>query len=185
MITPLYQVRRVPAQGFTLVETLVAIAILMIAIVAPFYSIQQAITTSYITRDQLIATSLAQEGAEYIYFLRDNNFLATPVQQPWLTGMDNCRTDSPYNHTYGCTVDPSASSNQLVACSSGGCSTMNVNGNGIYTQASGLATRFTRTVKITPNPSQPQQVTVTSQVSWTTNHQPYTTIVTENLYNWL
>ncbi len=170
-------------QGFTLVETLVAIAILMIAIIAPFYSIQQAITASYTSRDQLIATALAQEGIEYIYYIRDNNYL-TPGNS-WIQGMDNCMVAQ---HPNGCTVDPrfSISSQALTSCTSQICSALNLTENGIYTQTPGSpATRFTRVVKIAAVPGHPEEIVVTSQVNWTTNHQTYTTTVTENLYNWL
>lgn len=172
-------------QGFTLVETLVAIAILMIAIVGPYYSVQQAITASYVSRDSLIATSLAQEGAEYIYFIRDNNYLATPSNL-WTQGMDNCLVSM---HPYGCTVDPSQTlpANALAYCTSSVCPALNLNTtSGIYTQAAGSpATKFTRTVKVTAVPSHPEEMIITSQVSWTTNHSSYTTTVTENIYNWL
>ncbi|MDB5245055.1 MAG: seg [Parcubacteria group bacterium] len=162
-------------QGFTLVETLVAIAILMIAIVAPFYSIQQSITTSYVTRDQLIATSLAQEGVEYIYYLRDTNYL-TPGNS-WTQGMAPCFTQG------GCIVDPSTGS--ISACGNGGgCAPLNLTSGGIYTQGgSSPTTRFTRTVKATT--ISVNQIEVTSQVSWTTNHSSFTTTVTEELYNWI
>ncbi|MEO7537524.1 MAG: prepilin-type N-terminal cleavage/methylation domain-containing protein [Candidatus Paceibacterota bacterium] len=167
------------SKGFTLVETLVAIAILMIAIVGPFYSIQQAITSSYTSRDQLIATSLAQEGAEYIYFVRDNNFL-TPGNT-WTQGMDNCMVAA---HPNGCTVDPTLIANALQPCNSA-CPVLNLNSSSQYTQGAGAPSRFTRTLKIAPVPGHPEAILVTSQVTWTTNHQVFTTAATENLYNWL
>ncbi len=168
--------RNAPIQGFTLVETLVAIAILMIAIVGPYYSVQQAITASYASRDQLIASSLAQEGAEYIYFLRDNNYLANA---PWTQGMDPCLVSM---HSNGCTVDPVL--NSLVSCAQTGCPVLNLNSaTALYTQSSGDPTRFTRTVKIVN--VTPQQIQVTVQVNWSSQHNAYTTLVTENLYNWL
>lgn len=162
-------------KGFTLVETLVAIAILMIALVGPFYSVQQAIMASYASRDQLIASSLAQEGAEYIYFLRDNNYLSGAA---WLTGMGACLGSS------GCTVDPSQSSG-LAACS-GTCPVINLDtAHGLYTQVTTntTPTRFTRTVKLVQISS--TQVQVNVQVTWITEHRSYNVNVTENLYNWL
>ncbi len=125
-------------KGFTLVETLVAIAILMIAMVAPYYSVQQAITSSYVSRDQLIATSRAQEGTEYIYFLRDNNYLSG---QSWTQGMAPCLTSS------GCTID--ASTGVVAACGSS-CAALQLTSSGIYTQTgSSPVTKFTRIVRIT------------------------------------
>ncbi len=171
------------SRGFTLVETLVAIAIIMIAIVGPFYSVQQAIMVAYTSRDQLIASSLAQEAAEYIYFLRDNNYLAT---RGWTTYIDKCTS------TYGCVVDPSQhdqtlgdpTTNSVVACSSGGCPALKLSSAGIYTQSgSSTTTRFTRTVKVVAVSG--TQIQVTVQVAWITEHVAHTVVVTENLYNWL
>lgn len=174
-------------RGFTLVETLVAIAIIMIAIVGPYYSIQQAIVASFAARDQLIGSSLAQEGEEYIYFLRDKNYLqATELNASginWLTGMDAC------TGTYGCLVDPSQ--NTLTQCTNAGCT--NVSGgnpalklasNGLYTQAGNYPlTRFTRIVKIQTMNAHEVQVTVT--VTWITSHRNFTVSSVEELYNWL
>lgn len=168
-------------RGFTLVETLIAITILMIAIVGPYYSIQQAIMASYAARDQLIASSLAQEGVEYVYFLRDNNYLSG---QGWLTGLDNCRTDSPYNHAYGCTVDPTQ--NTLATCGAANCATtpLKLSDTGLYTQNGNYpATRFYRSVKVQNLSATQTKVTVI--VVWSTEHQNYTVSVEENLYNWL
>ncbi|HWU24516.1 MAG TPA: prepilin-type N-terminal cleavage/methylation domain-containing protein [Candidatus Paceibacterota bacterium] len=168
------------ARGFTLVETLVAIAILMIAIVGPYYSIQQAIIASFAARDQLIASSLAQEGEEYIYFLRDRNYLQTTELNAsgvtWLTGMDSCFT------SYGCAVDPAQ--NTLTSCSSGGCSPLKLATNGLYTQAGSYpSTRFTRTIKMQTMNAHEVQVTVT--VAWVTEHRTYSVTTVEELYNWL
>jgi prepilin-type N-terminal cleavage/methylation domain-containing protein len=179
MITHAHTSLAADPRGFTLVETLVAIAIIMIAIVGPYYSVQQAITASAIARDQLIASSLAQEGAEYVYYVRDSNFLAGTS---WLSGLDNCRTSSPYNHTYGCTVDPSQSA--VAGCSSSGCPVLKLNTSDVYTYSGSYpATKFKRTVKIQTVTS--TEVRVTVEVTWSTEHHSYTVDVVENLYNWL
>ncbi len=163
-------------RGFTLVETLVAIAILMIAIVGPYYSVQQAIMASYAARDQLIATSLAEEAAEYIYYVRDSNYLGG---HDWLYGMNSCLTNL---HAYGCTVDPKAAA--LQYCSSAACRPLKLDGaTQLYTYSTGTETRFTRIVKIDQVSSTQVRVTVT--VAWETSHRDYTVTVTENLYNWL
>ncbi len=164
---------RAVQRGFTLVETLVAITILMIAITVPFFSIQQAINVSNVSRDELIASSLAQEGVEYIYFLRDNNYFQGVN---WLAGMNAC------TGTFGCTVDPAQ--NALVACSSSGCPVLKLSTTNLYTHSGVFpVTRFTRTVTLTALSATQERVTV--NVSWQTARQSYTVTVVENLYNWL
>lgn len=179
---------RMPRRGFTLVETMVAVAVVAISIVGPLYTVQKAVVTSYVSRDRLIASSLAQEGVEYIQAIRDNNFLynfANPSSpRSWLYGLDgaggsvNCFTSS------GCRLDPTQ--NTVTACS-GACSPLNVSSAGIYNHlaisGSNIATRFTRTVKFTTISTNEVRVTVT--VSWITSLVPYTVTVTENLQNWL
>lgn len=169
----MYRPTHSPVRGFTLVETLVAIAIIMIAIVGPYYSIQQAIVTSYAARDQLIASSLAQAGEEYIYFLRDSNYLNSAS---WTNGMSACFG------SYGCAVDPAQ--NTLSSCTSSGCTPLKLATNGLYTQSGSYpATRFTRTVKMQTLNANEVQVTVT--VTWITEHRNFSVSTVEDLYNWL
>lgn len=163
------------SRGFTLVETLVAIAILMIAIVGPFYMLQQAITSANTARDQLIASSLAQEGVEYVYFVRNNNFLGG---RTWNTGLTGC------SGAAGCTVDPIR--NEIRACPSSGCSRINLYTNAYgstYTHYPATASRFTRTLSIQQVSANQLKVTVT--VQWSSSRAAYSVQVVEDLYNWL
>lgn len=188
MITNPFHSTRAIEQGFTLVETLVAIAILMIAIALPFYTLQQAITASRVARDQVIASSLAQEGAEHVYYIRNNNYLYFKQNGSypsggggWLAGLTPCLTTT--SPGVGCTVDPAQ--NSISACASGGCSALRMNSSMLYTQSvtGTSATPFTRTVRIESLNANAARVTVT--VSWTTGVRTYSTTVTETLYNWL
>lgn len=82
--------------GFTIVETLVAIAILMIAIAGPLTIAQKGLMASIYARDQSVATFLAQDAMEFIKNYRDNNIRGG---LDWLEGIDDCLT---LNY---CTVD--------------------------------------------------------------------------------
>lgn len=173
-------------RGFTLIETLVAITILMIVIVVPFYSIQQSLMASNVARDQLIASSLAQEGIEYVYYVRDTNYLyyyhnsnTYPTASGWLSGLDSCISAA------GCVVDP-AQSTALGCSSQNGCPVLYLNpASHLYTQTSSgnTPTRFTRKVTITQINGYEVRATVT--VSWITAQRTYTITDNENLYNWL
>jgi prepilin-type N-terminal cleavage/methylation domain-containing protein len=58
--------------GFTLIETLVAIAVLMIAIAGPLSIAYKALAASLYARDQSIASFLAQEEMEILKNIRQN-----------------------------------------------------------------------------------------------------------------
>jgi len=77
--------------GFTLVETLVAIAILMIVVVTPFYAADHALIASATARDELLANTLAQQAIENVRSLRDGNYLKayeTKTTVDWMNGLD-------------------------------------------------------------------------------------------------
>jgi prepilin-type N-terminal cleavage/methylation domain-containing protein len=176
-------------QGFTLVETLVAITIIVMAIVGPFQIVQQGLLASYVARDELIATALAEEGVEYVRAVRDGNFLYNIANSPrsWLASLDgtsgavgsvNCVTAN------GCMVDPTQSTT-VIACT-GTCSVLNLTTTGVYTQTlpgGAVPTRFTRKVQLTTVTATEVLVTVT--VTWSTKHIPFTVTVTDTMHNWL
>lgn len=62
-------------QGFTLVETLVAIAILLLIIIGPITAAQKGIQQAYYANEQLSAVFLAQEAIEAIRQRRDDQAL--------------------------------------------------------------------------------------------------------------
>lgn len=62
-------------KGFTLLETLVAVTILILSIVAPMYAANRALVAAEISRDQLVASSFAQEGIEQTLAVRDYYYL--------------------------------------------------------------------------------------------------------------
>ena len=77
--------------GFTLIEALVAISILMVAVVAPITIAQKGLSSAIYTKNQMIASYLAQDGIEYVKNKRDENILlnkTTPTD--WLEGLGNC-----------------------------------------------------------------------------------------------
>ncbi len=63
------------SSGFTLIEALVAIAILTISVAGPLVTASRAIVAAQNTSNQLTATYLAQEGIEDVRAMRDDAYL--------------------------------------------------------------------------------------------------------------
>lgn len=74
-------------RGFTLIEMLVAITILLISITGPLVLAQQGIKSSRLAKNQMIASFLAQDAVEYIRNVRDSNNLANGF---WLNSLYSC-----------------------------------------------------------------------------------------------
>ncbi len=172
-------------KGFTLVETLVAVTVVLMAVMGPFQLVKDALTASYVARDQLIATALAEEGIEYVRSIRDGNYLYN-INNPgsprnWLYGLNG--TGGPdCSAANGCVVDPIQ--NTVQACGSV-CPVVRMSSASLYTQqVSGTATRFTRKVVI-QNVTTDREVRITVSVSFNSRHTPFTVTVTDNLSNWL
>lgn len=182
-------------KGFTLIETLVAIAILTTAMVAPFYALQESIKSADVSRDEITGSNLAQEGVEYVRSIRDGNYLYVRENpsstQTWLYGLDGTTSNSitsPNCFTPNlCTVDATALATTPVVSYT---STSSVpvltlsSASYLYNQANnGTPTIFKRTVQLTTITAWEVRVNVT--VAWTTDHIPYVTTVSEYLDNWL
>ena len=81
--------------GFTLVEALVALSILIVGIISGFILVTKALYDVTIIQDRLIASFLAQEGLELVRQIRDTNYLKTldGTSTDW---DDNLKTDGDY-----------------------------------------------------------------------------------------
>jgi prepilin-type N-terminal cleavage/methylation domain-containing protein len=104
-------------QGFTIVESLVAISILVLVVVGASSAIQTGISSYIFSKNQIVAFSLAQEGFEQIRNMRDENAL---IHQDWLTGLSAVPTDLCYFGN-ACTVDPVLSSVATRCSAPGSC----------------------------------------------------------------
>lgn len=169
--------------GFSLVETLVAITILLIVIVGPMsISSSAARSTSY-SSEQVIAFFLAQEGAELAQKARDDlqlqNFNGTNGT-PW-TDFTGTAAAALYNECFGprgCGLElvrgsASGALASPINCSSNPCR-MYVNGTGdraryTYSDSGATSTPYTRIIYM--NAAANREVEVISQVSWQTGSQ--------------
>ncbi|MDO8408096.1 MAG: prepilin-type N-terminal cleavage/methylation domain-containing protein [bacterium] len=186
------------ARGFTLIETLVAVTILTLAVVAPLYVANRAIVSSQIARDQLVASYLAQEGIEYVRTMRDHEFLvaysaggATVSNDAWDAFASGSGSGSIASCiTTTCTLDPAkqmgtGSGFALTSCSGNACGLLYLS-NGVYTQQSDIVgssvTPFVRTIQATP--ASTNDMRIVSTVAWTSRGTPYTVSVYDHLVPW-
>ncbi len=108
-------IRRIREEGFTLLETLVAVSIVTIAIVAPMSLASQSLTASYYARDQLIASQLAQEAIEVVRHIRDGNILALNSTDPTRDVFSTSVTPSMYVNQGTFVVDTRDDSTWLIS----------------------------------------------------------------------
>lgn len=165
--------KTVPA--FTLLETLVAVAVLLMALLGPFSIAQQSLRSAYYARDQVTAYYLAQEGVEFVRAVRDENYL---TGSGWLDGIGAVCTGVP------CMVDfPNFT---YTACPEGGCQPLKVTQNGgLYNHDSGADSPFTRQVLLTPSATNPDQIIVSVTISWKSSGVSRVFTIEERLFDWL
>lgn len=162
-------------RGFTLVETMVAISILMLAILGPLSIASAGLKNSIYARDQVAAYYLAQEGVEFIRYARDDNYMRRldgEVGVGWLEDLDDCKTSN------GCAIDvyewslvnDPVFANYVGPCGNADCSSPQMfvsnNGNYSYNSSDGVPAHFNRSIKIEPVSGSLNEVKITSTVTW-------------------
>lgn len=161
-------------QGFTLVETLVAIFVLTLSITGPLFIAQQSFSSANTARDRTTAAFLAQEAIEYVRSVRDHNYLSN--ESNWLNDLGPCVSGQ-------CTVDTSVSTYPSISSCGSACPVLRQTSTGLFGYQSGEDTRFRRTVSITQ--VQPHEILVSVSVSWVYKGTTRTFSVEERLFNWL
>lgn len=160
--------------GFTLLETLVAVAVLLMALLGPFSIAQQSLRSAYYARDQITAYYLAQEGIEYVRAQRDQNYLSG---SPWLNNITSC-VDTP------CTVDMTNFDHS--PCPLDGCPPLLVStSGGLFNQSSGDESKFTRSVRLITVPDMPEEMIISVTISWVSSGISRTFSLQERIFNWL
>jgi len=167
-------------KGLTLIETLVAISILLIAVVGPMAIYSRSISDARFAGNQVTAFYLAQEAMEFIKAKVYTNFnestQAVPVS--WLTGLDSCTTAN------DCKVDiPEDKINWTGSPEpSWGLNLKYDDINGLYNYTSGSDTVFSRSVDI--NDTGSGEATLTVVVSWTNSGVSKSISVKETMFDW-
>ncbi len=183
--------------GFTLIETLVAISLLTVAIVAPMSLVSQSLSAAFYARDQVTAYNLAQEGIEEVRAIRDGNILANALESAGRDLLEGIPIDTSF------TVDAreSTAAGAIQTCTTQPCPPLQTDGT-LYGYAAGdrsipdrdpnwVNTYFTRTLTaayVGPagvNGGE-DAIRVSVTVSWrTSNNQTRSFTIYENMYRWV
>ena len=155
--------------GFTLVETLVAISILMLVIIGPMTVVQKSMHNAYFANEQVTATFLAQQGIEAVRQLRDDEALdswdhtGTSVTSDWTNTLITC--DAAHD---GCELSGTSNNKVLQNCAGiDACKVYLNEDTGEYVDNSGAYadTPFTRRIVVDPVAGG-DMVLVTTEVTW-------------------
>jgi Tfp pilus assembly protein PilV len=190
--------KKISERGFSLFETLVAIFILMVAVAGAMSLTQKSLTSSAYSKDQVIASFLAQDAIEYIRNIRDYNYnRAQKNEDPAILWNDNLL---PCWNPYHCTVDTkkdyTVDNTALTTCPT--CNVSPYSAAQLYYNATdgsyspsasnGTVSRFYRDVQIAvtnANGDAPAYASIIVEISWRTgSFDRRSVVVTEHLYDW-
>src|SRR3989344_8880069 len=127
-------------KGFSLLETVVAIAILTLAMLGPLALASFPLSRASLSENEIVAYNLAEEALEFMVNKRDSRVFAG---QNWDSDFTPCQ------NVNGCYVD--VSNDVVTACSANCPVIMRDPATGVYNYTSGPATIFNRTVFIDDN----------------------------------
>jgi type IV pilus modification protein PilV len=159
------------SKGFTLIEVLAAMFILVMGVLGVFGLISRTVTFNSSVNSQLVASYLAQEGLELVRNIRDANFLKIHkgAGGEWNDGLTGCSS--------GCGADYND-----TALGGFQSTPLKLN-NGFYTYDAGTDTIFTREIVIDSATADILKVAV--DVSWQDKENTRTVRGATELYNWL
>ena len=165
--------------GFTMIESLVAISVLAISIIGPMTIASKSLLSAIFSRDQITAFYLAQEAVEFVRNARDENNIQG--NENWLAGnIDICRNGNV------CIADIiEIPGNQVKQCfgGAGSCPVLKYDDNiNFYTYKSGVDSKFTREIQLTKINDREEEIKVT--LSWETGFLNKIFVVKENIFDW-
>jgi type II secretory pathway pseudopilin PulG len=176
------------SRAFTLIETLVAISLLTISIVAPIALTTQSLESAYYARDQITAYYLAQEAIEALRSVRDAQILQI-TQTADASGLNIFGNIPLSDKPFRIDARTTDSSTAITRCDQdpgGVCIPLQTDGTLYGYQSFWTNTNFTRIVKANFIGNGQDEVRVTVTVTWQTGaFQSRSFSISENLYRWV
>lgn len=168
------------SQGFTFIETLASLFVIMIGISSFYILINQTVSYTKSCTYDLIAAYLGKEGIELAKNLRDSNFLAVHYNGTgsWTDGMMSCPTGSP------CQTDYSIST--FIPYNNSALKLQDTNPK-FFNHSSGTDTIFKRKITIDPiyiAGPEPDYLNVKVEVIWNEKGRNHSMTIQERLYPW-
>lgn len=165
-------------KGFTIIEALVAIAVLMMALGGPLVLAVSSMGDARASKNKVTAFYLAEEALEYVRNVRDSNFLKrtteTPKTTDWLNGLGSCIG-------VNCYFDVFDSPPSVTACV-GICPLMKINNANNHYGYTGADSIFIRYVTIDNSLNGGNEAKVTVTVVWNVSGIKWVTL-TQNMFN--
>ena len=161
--------------GFTLIEALVAISVLLLGIIGPMALAQRSLSVTVHTKDQVTAFFLAQDAIEHIKNMRDSD------REEGTTHFD---TLSICTEPSGCYLDTTLTASFPIMCG-GVCPNMQHHIlTGRYGYGTGVdwdKSNFIRTIRFTSVTPYEERIEV--RVEWKTNGQTRSIILERHFYD--
>ena len=156
-------------QGTTLVEAIVSVLIFSVGIIPSLTIILLANSFSSSIKNNLIASSLAQEGIEVVRAIRDNNWFNN-------RSFDSGLASGTYRIDWNSTSLLAEDVNPPLKLSSAG----------LYNYTSGADTGFQRRIIITKDPTVACncELKIITEITWAERGKTQTITVESHLFNW-
>jgi len=163
-------------KGFTMVESLVAVTILVVAMAGPLTIAQKGLATASFAKDQVTAFFLAQDLVESILVQRSSNVIAG---DNWLTGLSSCIG-------VVCSADTINWLPTVCAGGTGTCENLRFsNSTHMYGHDPGWTlTKFNREFTLSQVPLNSNELALDIKITWTTGLLSKEINIREHIFNW-
>lgn len=172
--------RRGSQFGFTLIEVLVALSLLVLVSLGVIQLVLRSKQVADVGGEQFVAANLAREGVELVRSLRDTTWFTDDDRSHWISdamcGTFTYDIDRLHNGDFEVGAEDEAD--------------ILIQDDGHFSHASlpdSVATPFARVLEVdcSEREGNPPYVTVIARVSWENRGQPREVLLKEKLYNWL